>query len=104
MWWEANSFIDPTWGTAPAGAVIQKIVPDKLAFFTTEVSPLWVRMYHGGEYVVENPGMPGVLRRGYYFWREYCTQPSMMELIGLMNAVPVLYNPRVVVPAAVIFP
>jgi hypothetical protein len=99
-----NSDIDPSYGTAPAGATIVKMVPDKLAFFCTEPDPLWARMYHGGEHVVENPGMPGVLRRGYYFWKEYTTQPGAIDLLSLLNCVPLLFIPKVLAPGAVVFP
>lgn len=98
-----NSDIDPSYATAPSTATIIKVVPDNMAFFMTKPSPLWTKMYHGGEYVVENPGMPGSLRSGYYFWREYVTQPSAVDLIGLMNAIPLLYIPKVVAPGTVIF-
>lgn len=98
-----NTDIDPSYSTAPATAVVQKVVPDNMNFFLTEPSNQWAKMYHGGEYVVENPGMPGALRRGYYFWHEYVTQPSAVDLIGLLNAVPLLYIPKVVAPATVIF-
>ncbi len=74
-----------------------------MAIFTTEPSPKWTRFYLGGEHVVENPGMPGVLRMGWYFWHEYVTQPSAVELISLLNGVPLLYIPGVVAPATVIF-
>jgi Phage major capsid protein E len=99
-----NSDIDPSYSTAPSTATLIKMVPDKMAFFCTEASPDWCKMYHGGEYVVENPGMPGALRSGYYFWREYTTQPSQVDLLGLLNCVPLLFIPKVVAPANVIFP
>jgi hypothetical protein len=99
-----NTDIDPSYATAPATAVVQKVVPDKMCFILPRPNPMWTRMYHGGEYVVENPGMPGALRRGYYFWHEYVTQPSAVDLIGLMNVVPLLYVPKVVVAAQPIFP
>lgn len=98
-----NTDIDPSYSTAPATAVVQKVVPDNMCIMLTEPSSLWTRMYHGGEYVVENPGMPGALRRGYYFWHEYVTQPSAIDLIGLMNVVPLLYVPKTVVPAVTVF-
>ncbi len=98
-----NTDIDPSYSTAPATAVLTKVVPDGMAFLTTDPDPLWTRMYHGGEYVVENPGMPGALRRGYYFWKEYVTQPSAIDLIGLLNAVPLLFIPKVIAPANVVF-
>src|SRR6185436_9866132 len=97
-----NTDIDPSYSTAPATATLAKLIPDNMAIFTTEPSPKWTRMYLGGEYVVENPGMNGVLRMGYYFWHEYVTQPSAVELIALLNAVPILYRPLVIAPATVI--
>jgi hypothetical protein len=98
-----GSDIDPSYSTAPAAATIIKMVPDNMAFICTDPSPLWTRMYHGGEHVVENPGQPGVLRMGYYFWRQYVCQPSAVELIGLANVVPLLFINKVVAPATVIY-
>lgn len=98
-----NTDVDPSYSTAPSAATLAKLVPDDMAIFCTEPSPKWARMYLGGEYVVENPGQPGALRMGYYFWHEYVTQPSAVELIALLNAVPLLYIPTVVAPANVIF-
>ncbi len=95
--------IDPTYSTAPATANIQKTVPDGMIFLAPEPAPEWEKMYHGGEYVVENPGMPGALREGYYFWREYGTQPSVIDLIGLLNCIPLLFVPKAVAAANVIF-
>jgi hypothetical protein len=96
-----GSDIDPSYSTG-SGTIV-KMVPDNLAFFLPKPSSTWTRMYHGGEYVVENPGMAGVLRRGYYFWREYVTQPSAVELIGLLNAIPLLYIPKIVVAGTIIY-
>ncbi len=103
-----NTDIDPDYATVPTGAVpttatLAKLIPDNLAIFCTKPLPTWTRLYLGGEYVVENPGMPGALRMGWYAWSEYATQPSAIELISLLNAVPTLYIPKVVAPATVIF-
>jgi hypothetical protein len=103
-----NTDVDPSYATVPTGSVpaaanLAKLVPDNMAIFCTKPNPKWVRLYMGGEYVVENPGMPGALRMGWYFWHEYVTQPSAVELIGLLNAVPLLYIPGVIAPATVIF-
>ena len=98
-----NTDVDPSYGTAPASANLAKLVPDNLAIFCTRPMPDWIRFYLGGEYVVENPGMPGALRMGWYFWHEYVTQPSACELIGLLNAVPLLYIPAAIAPATVVF-
>ncbi len=98
-----NTDVDPSYSTAPAAANLAKLVPDEMVIFSTQPSPKWTKMYLGGEYVVENPGMPGVLRQGWYFWHQYVTQPSAIELIALLNAVPALYIPKVVAPATVVF-
>lgn len=81
----------------------QKLIPDTMAIFTTTASPDNAKLYLGGEPVVENPGMPAVIRRGHYTWSEYVTQPSAVDLLSLFNAVPALYNPLVFAPATTIF-
>ena len=98
-----NTDIDPSYGNAPSGGSLAKLVPDTLAIFAPQASSQWTEMYHGGEYVVENPGMPGMLRTGYYAWRQYSTQPSVLELISVLNCIPLLYVPKAVAPATVVF-
>ncbi len=95
--------VDPVHNQTGSTGTIVKMVPDNMAFFCTKPSSMWTRMYHGAEYVVENPGMPGALRKGYYFWKEYVTQPSAVDLIGLLNCVPLLYIPTIIAPATVNF-
>lgn len=98
-----NTDVDPSYATAPSTANFIKMVPDNMAFFLTKPSSLWQRLYHGAEPVVENPGQPAVLRKGYYFWKEYVTQPSAIEMLALLNAVPTLMVPRLVTAGQVIF-
>jgi hypothetical protein len=98
-----NTDTDPVYSTAPASATLAKLVPDNMAIFCTEPRPTWTQMIHGGEYVVENPGASPVLRMGYYFWHETVTQPACVELLSLLNCVPVLYVPTVIAPATVVF-
>lgn len=98
-----NTDIDPVNTNAPAAGVRTKVVPDSTCIFSTQPDPTWCQLYLGGEPVVENPGQPAVLRSGYWFWHEYCTQPACVELIGLLNAIPLLYVPSVIAPATVIF-
>ncbi len=93
--------IDPSYSTAPSSAVLAKLVPDTMCIFSTEPSPKWTYLYLGGEHVVENPGMQGALRMGWYFWHEYVTQPGAVELLCLLNAIPILSIPGVVAPATV---
>lgn len=101
----ASGDVDPSYTQQPAGTVgvLNKLVPDNMVIFSTMPSSKWQQFYLGGEYVVENPGMPGALRRGWYAWHEYVTQPSAIELITLLNGTPLLYIPSVVAPATVIF-
>lgn len=98
-----NTDVDPSYSTAPSGATLAKLIPDTMAIFCTEASSDWSQLYLGSEYVVENPGMPGMRRSGWYYWSEYTTQPSAIELIGLLNAIPLLYIPKVIAPATVVF-
>jgi hypothetical protein len=89
-------------GTALTATLYKKI-PDTMAIFTAGADPSFASFYQAGEPVVENPGMPAVERRGYYFWHEYCTQPSVIELLALLNGVPALMNPLVFWPATCVY-
>lgn len=92
--------IDPVW-TASTGATYQKVCPDNTAYMLPTPSADWAEMYQGAEYVSENPGQPMQLKRGYTFWKEWVTQPSCIELIALMNCIPLIYVPRAVMFATV---
>lgn len=98
-----NTDIDPSNATAPSGATLAKVVPDNMAIFTTQPNNEWVQLYHGGEYVCENPGTPLVFRGGYYTWKEWTTQPSGVSLLGVLNAIPTLFIPKAIAPALPIF-
>ena len=53
---------------------------------------------------IEQPVLtPAVQRMGYYYWKEYTTQPSAVELIALLNAIPLLYVPKCIAPATIVF-
>lgn len=92
--------IDPTW-SASSGTTTVKVCPDNTIIIAPDPSPDWAEMYHGAEYVSENAGQPMVLKRGYTFWKEWVTQPSCIELIALMNMIPLLYVPKSVAFATV---
>jgi hypothetical protein len=104
-----NTDIDPSYGTAPSTANLAKLVPDNLCIFATrppsgDTEQKWCRLIEGGEYVIENAGQgPGALRTGWYYWKEFATQPSRVELLFLLNCIPALYVPSVVAPLTVIF-
>ena len=87
--------IDPTWSSSSGGTFI-KVCPDNTMLITPEPSPDWTEMYLGAEHISENAGQPLQLKRGYTFWKEWVTQPSCIELIALMNVLPLLYVPKAV--------
>ncbi len=89
-----NSDIDPTWSTAPAAATFVKVCPDNTMIIAPDPSSDWTELYQGAEYISENAGQPMKLKRGYTFWKEWVTQPSCIELIALMNIIPLLYVPK----------
>ncbi len=87
---------DPSWASSTGGTFV-KVCPDNTVMFLPTPSPDWTEIYHGAEYISENAGQPMMLKRGYTFWKEWVTQPSCIELIALMNAIPLLYVPKVVI-------
>ena len=97
---------DPTWQEGNAQLTIGttnfvKVCPDNTWMILPDPSPDWTEMYHGAEYISENAGQPMTLKRGYTFWKEWVTQPTCIELIALMNAIPLLYVPKAVMFATV---
>ncbi len=85
--------IDPTWASSSGGTFV-KVVPDNNMIICPSPSPDWTEAYLGAEYISENAGQPMTLKRGYTFWKEWVTQPSCIELIALMNMIPLLYVPK----------
>lgn len=92
--------IDPTWSSSTGGSFV-KVCPDNTLIIAPDPSPDWTEMYHGGEYISENAGQPMMLKRGYTFWREWVTQPSCIELVALMNIIPLLYVPKAIAFATI---
>lgn len=96
-----NSDIDPTWASAPSAATFIKVCPDNTVMIAPEPASDWTELYQGAEYISENAGQPMTLKRGYTFWKEWVTQPSCIELIALMNCIPLLYVPKAICFATV---
>jgi len=92
--------IDPIWQSS-SGTTTVKVCPDNTMIIAPDPSPDWTELYQGAEYVSENAGQPMTLKRGYTFWKEWVTQPSCIELIALMNAIPLLYVPKSIAFATV---
>lgn len=93
--------VDPVYTSGTASLV--KYVPDTMAIFTTAPNKNIAKLYLGGEMVVEREGMDAIRRSGYHFWHQPTTQPAGIDLIGLLNAVPALFNPLAFAPATVVF-
>lgn len=98
--------IDPVWAQGAAAVTAGttnfiKVCPDNTVIIAPDPSPDWTEVYLGGEYISENAGQPMVLKRGYTFWKEWVTQPSCIELIALMNMIPLLYVPKALAFATV---
>lgn len=91
-----NTDIDPVWSTAPSTATATKVCPDNTVMIMPDPAPDWTEMYQGAEYISENAGQPMMLKRGYTMWKEWVTQPTCIELIGLMNCIPLLYVPKAI--------
>lgn len=92
--------IDPTWSSS-SGTTTVKVIPDNTMVIAPDPAPDWTEMYLGSEPISENAGQPMVPKRGYTFWKEWVTQPSCIELIALMNAIPLLYVPKAIAFATV---
>lgn len=85
--------IDPSWSTSSGGTAV-KVCPDNTVLFAPEPSSDWTELYNGAEYISENAGQPATLKRGYTYWKEYITQPTCIELVSLMNMIPLAYVPK----------
>ena len=92
--------VDPTWSSS-SGTTTIKVCPDNTVIIAPDPASDWTELYHGAEYISENAGQPMQLKRGYTFWKEWVTQPSCIELIALMNMIPLLYVPKSVAFATV---
>lgn len=90
--------IDPTWASSTDGTFV-KSCPDNNTYFLPEPTADWTELWLGAEHISENTGQPLQLKRGYTFWKEFSTQPSCVELIVLLNVLPLLYVPKVVISA-----
>jgi hypothetical protein len=97
----ADGGTDPSY-TAGTGT-LTPIIPANTVLFTPPPDPEWVDGIWYGEYISENPGQPAVKKPAYWFWHEWITQPTAVELIGLMNAIPRLRIPKALVAPTVIF-
>ena len=90
-------------GGAKLGGTFTKWLPDTQMFALPEPSPNLYQLLVGGEYVVEQDGMPASLKRGLNFWPRYIAEPSRIEINGLDNVIPLIRVPKTVVSATINF-
>lgn len=97
----ADGGTDPSYA-AGTGA-LTSIVPANQVVFTPEPDPEWIDVLWYGEHISEQAGQPAVKRPAWWFWHEWHTQATTIELVGLMNAIPRLRIPKALVTPTVIF-
>lgn len=97
----ADGGTDPSY--AAGTGTLTQVIPANSAVFMGEVDGEWADLVQCGELVSDQPGMPMVRRTGFYAWSEYITQPTAVELIGLLNAIPRLRKPKSLATGTVVF-
>lgn len=97
----ADGGTDPSYA-AGTGALTMAI-PDNYALFMPDPKPDWIDWLECPEYVSEQPGQPMVQHYGMHFWSEYITQPTCIELLGLLNGIPRVRRPKNLAYATVVY-
>lgn len=92
---------DPVYSTGTG--TLTKVVPNENAVFMPDPDNSWCQMWHGGELVAEDYGKPMVMRTGLYAWKRFDIEPTTVNILSLLNAVPVYYRPQGVCYGTVVF-
>ncbi len=93
-WIDDNGTLVKKWPDGFCG-----MYPDMMGNGGGIVGSMIAEMIHTTEYVSEQMGQVASPHAGYHFWTEWVTQPSCIELLGLMNLIPALYVPKAIVYA-----
>ena len=90
--------VDPinTGSNAISLASYDPVIPSNTMIFSATPDMSWTFMYMGAEYIIENYGQNMNLKRGWATWHEMRTQPSAIEILSLLNIIPVLENPYLI--------
>jgi len=80
-----------------------KFVPSTAIAGLPTPQPQLYQLLVGGEYVVEQDGMPATVKRGLNFWPKYTSEPSRVEIVGLDNAIPISRVPKSQIYGTVVF-
>lgn len=80
-------------GTTPT---FTKLIDDTHAIFLPDPDRGWIEMLNGSEPVVEQDGGNVVNAMGFHAWSRNVTNPASVELNGVDNVIPALYQPKCV--------
>lgn len=93
---------DPSYSSGTGTRV--KVVPDNSAFFFPEPDSDIARRVEGSELIVENYGSQKFVKKsGLSVWSSWNTQPSGIEIISLLNSLPILETPQAIAHGTVVF-
>lgn len=97
-----NGGTDTTY--AAGTGVLTPVIPDNSVAFMPPVGPDWVDMISFREAISEQVGEAMSKKSNPWFWSQWMTQPTCIELLGIMNCLPRLRIPRAMVLPTVVFP
>lgn len=90
-------------GGLDVNGTFTKFFGDTVALFTPDPSPDWAEWYNGSEIVAENVMDPGSERYGLSAWTTRTIDPAGFQMKALDVGIPVLYVPKCVAFATVVF-
>lgn len=106
-WHVVSQYLVADGGTDPSYSAgtgtLTPVIPAGGAVFMPRVDPEWVDLLTYREYVSERMGEAMAKKPSPYFWMEWVTQPSSVDLISIMNALPRLRIPKAIASAQVVF-
>lgn len=97
----ADGGTDPSY--AAGTGTLTPVIPANGAVFMPQVDPEWVDLMTYREAVSERMGEAMAKRASPHFWMEWTTQPTSVDLLGLMNCMPRLRIPKAIATATVVF-
>lgn len=70
---------------------LTKVIPNEVAVFMPTPDSSWAQMWHGGELISEDVGRPMTMKMGFNAWKSFTIEPTAINLVALLNALPVPY-------------
>lgn len=82
---------DPIYSTG--SGTLTKVVPDDYVMFSPKPTTAWCQMWHGGEFVAEDYGWKKMeLKMGLSAWKWLSIEPTAVNIVSLLNFLPVPYR------------